>query len=75
MLLDRFRGPVIEEELCTKLTEIYKSMFEHTGEIESDEIQVLEELKNEFVQEELEWYMFFCIMCCILFLYCIFLIM
>lgn len=56
MLLDRFRGPVVEENLCTTLTDIYKSMFKHSKHFESDEIEALEELKNELVQEELEWY-------------------
>ncbi|CAH1646127.1 unnamed protein product [Spodoptera littoralis] len=56
MLLDKLRGSLIEEDLCTALTDIYKSMFNFCDEIISDEeYELMEELKNELVQEELEW--------------------
>lgn len=53
--MDRFRGPVAEQDLCKTITEIYKSMFDFNDATESDEVEILEELKNELVQEELDW--------------------
>uniref|UniRef100_A0A2H1WJF4 SFRICE_002419 n=1 Tax=Spodoptera frugiperda TaxID=7108 RepID=A0A2H1WJF4_SPOFR len=58
MLMDKLRGSLIEEDLCTALTDIYKSMFNFSDEIISDEeYELIEELKKELVQEELEWCM------------------
>ncbi|KOB78707.1 putative RPA interacting protein [Operophtera brumata] len=55
MLMDRFRGTVAEQDLCNTLTDIYKSVIDFNV-IENDELEILEELKNELVQEELDWW-------------------
>lgn len=57
MLLDKLRGSLVEKDLCSALTDIYKSMFNYSEEIiDDEEYELLEELKRELVQEELEWY-------------------
>lgn len=56
MLRDRFRGPLVEQDLNKTLTDIYKSMFDFKEDLDNDEVDILEELKSELVQEELDWY-------------------
>ncbi|KAJ8722771.1 hypothetical protein PYW07_003951 [Mythimna separata] len=56
LLMDKLRGSLIEQDLCNTLTDIYKSMFNFSEEIVDDEeYMLIEELKRELVQEELEW--------------------
>lgn len=57
MLMDKLRGSFIEKDLSNTLTDIYKSMFNYSDEIINDEeYELMEELKKELIQEELEWY-------------------
>lgn len=57
MLLDKFRGSVTESELHNTLTDIYRDTFNfHTENINDEEFAFLDEVKNELVQEELQWY-------------------
>lgn len=53
--MDRLRESLVEQDLSKTLTEIYNSMFEQDKLVENDELEILEEIKNELVQEELEW--------------------
>ncbi|PZC84370.1 hypothetical protein B5X24_HaOG204944 [Helicoverpa armigera] len=55
MLMDKLRGSLLEKDLCNTLTDIYKSLYNGAGEIDDEEYELMEELKNELVQEELEW--------------------
>ncbi|KAJ8725585.1 hypothetical protein PYW08_003768 [Mythimna loreyi] len=56
MLMDKLRGSLIEQDLCNTLTDIYKSMFNFSDEsIDDEEYLLMEELKKELIQEELEW--------------------
>ncbi|KPJ15033.1 RPA-interacting protein [Papilio machaon] len=56
MLLDKFRGSVDENELRDTLITIYKSMFGFPKFEEADEeSEVLDEIKNELIDEELQW--------------------
>ncbi|XP_053625331.1 RPA-interacting protein-like [Plodia interpunctella] len=57
LLLNRIRGTEAQTDLRDTLCDIYKSMFSFTNEETTDdeEIQILNEIKNELVQEELEW--------------------
>lgn len=61
MLLNRFRGAGEEAVLRDTLTEIYKNMFDfsNTPQIDDEEINILEDIKNELIQEEFEWYYIF----------------
>lgn len=61
MLLNRFRGAP-ENDLKTTLTDIYNRTFSNSCvEIQNefltdlDEIKILEEIKQELIQEELDW--------------------
>ncbi|XP_013186494.1 uncharacterized protein LOC106131828 [Amyelois transitella] len=57
LLLNRFRGTVIQTDLRSTLNEIYKSMFtfSHEETTDDEEIQLINEIKNELIEEELEW--------------------
>lgn len=56
MLLNKFRGPVAETDLKETLNEIYKSIPLSDDSNFELEYEVLEEIGNELVQEEMEWY-------------------
>lgn len=57
LLLNKFRGPVVETDLKETLNEIYKSIpFSDDANFEL-EYAVLEEIGSELVQEETEWYL------------------
>lgn len=55
--MDKLRGPLVEEDLCNTITDIYKSMFNYTNgiDINDEELEIMEELKKELIQEEMEW--------------------
>ncbi|XP_063378044.1 uncharacterized protein LOC134665135 [Cydia fagiglandana] len=57
MLLNRLRGT--ETDLRETLTDIYKSMFNFSAEttITDEENEIMEEIRNELVQEELQWWL------------------
>lgn len=56
--MDKLRGPLVGQDLCNTITDIYKSMFNYTNgiEINDEEYEIMEELKKELIQEEMEWY-------------------
>lgn len=57
--MDRLRGQLIEKDLCNTLTDIYKSMFNLSDEvIDDEEYEIMEEVKKDLIQEELEWFVF-----------------
>lgn len=55
--MNRFRGTATETDLRDTLTDIYKSMFNFSDEhtLDGEEQDLLEEIKSELVQEELQW--------------------
>ncbi|XP_047988607.1 RPA-interacting protein-like [Leguminivora glycinivorella] len=57
MLLNRLRGT--ETDLRETLTDIYKSMFSFSADttITDEENIIMEEIRNELVQEELQWWL------------------
>lgn len=58
MLINRFRGTINDTNLHNTITEIYKNMFDITNApIDEEEMTVLEEIKEELVQEELKWWL------------------
>ncbi|KAJ2952807.1 hypothetical protein O0L34_g7167 [Tuta absoluta] len=59
LLLNRFRGSVEEMDIRNTLTEIYKSMFNFSNDyaVDDEETKLLEEIRNELVQEELQWWL------------------
>lgn len=65
MLINRFRGSG-ETDLKMTLTNIYNKTFgSYYNEIKKEvmnnieEIEILEEIKQELIQEELDWYLSF----------------
>lgn len=56
MLLDKFRESFNEQDLCTTLTDLYKSVIIYSEETDDIEERCLEQFKNEIIQEELEWW-------------------
>ncbi|CAK1581995.1 unnamed protein product [Parnassius mnemosyne] len=59
ILLNKFRGTVAESEIRDTLTEIYKNMFNFSplGDVDEQENNVLEEIKNELIEEEIQWWL------------------
>lgn len=57
LLLNKFRGPVVETDLKETLNEIYKSIPFSDDDNFDLEYDVLEEIGSELVQEETEWYL------------------
>ncbi|CAG9783681.1 unnamed protein product [Diatraea saccharalis] len=56
-LLTRFRGAIEESDLHSTLTEIYRDLFNFSDtSVNEEEVEVLEEIKQELVQEEVDWY-------------------
>ncbi|XP_028160815.1 RPA-interacting protein [Ostrinia furnacalis] len=58
-LMNRFRGTVEEFALHNTLTEIYNNMFDlsNVPQVDHEDVEVLEEIKNELIQEEMDWYL------------------
>ncbi|XP_030024274.1 RPA-interacting protein [Manduca sexta] len=54
-LIDRLRGSLDEKELCGKLTEIYANEC-NDQIIDNEELELLEEIRKELIQEELDWW-------------------
>ncbi|KAM3963582.1 RPA-interacting protein [Aphomia sociella] len=57
MLLNKFRGSHIGTEIHNTLNDIYKSMFKFSDIhlTDEEEMEILEEIKKELIQEELQW--------------------
>ncbi|XP_038215611.1 RPA-interacting protein-like [Zerene cesonia] len=57
MLMNKFRGPLAGDNLHQTLTKLYKDTFNFTEDfsVYEEDIEVLEEIKKELIQEELEW--------------------
>ncbi|CAK1552107.1 unnamed protein product [Leptosia nina] len=57
MLLNRLRGPEVASDLRGKLTDLYKDMFDSINlSLNEEENDVLEVIKQELIQEELDWF-------------------
>ncbi|XP_075969500.1 RPA-interacting protein alpha [Anticarsia gemmatalis] len=56
MLMDKLRGNLTETDLCNTLTNIYKNMFRPDELIDDEELEIMDEIRHELVQEELEWW-------------------
>ncbi|CAH0604632.1 unnamed protein product [Chrysodeixis includens] len=56
-LMDKLRGPIIEEDLHQTIIDIYKSMFNYSNgiDVNDEEYEIMEELRKELIQEEMEW--------------------
>ncbi|CAG4981286.1 unnamed protein product [Parnassius apollo] len=59
ILLNKLRGTVAESEIRDTLTKIYKNMFNFPplGDIDEEENDVLEEIKNELIEEQIQWWL------------------
>ncbi|XP_045785131.1 RPA-interacting protein A-like [Maniola jurtina] len=63
MLLNRFRGSSVETDLRSTLTNIYNEIFNDSSNeclktellLDSEETKILEEIKQELIQDELDW--------------------
>ncbi|XP_023943037.1 RPA-interacting protein [Bicyclus anynana] len=63
MLMNRFRSTAGETELRSTLTNIYNDIFQDSNIeslkseilLDSEEMKILEEIKQELIQEELDW--------------------
>ncbi|KAL4702505.1 hypothetical protein ACJJTC_001390 [Scirpophaga incertulas] len=58
ILMDRFRGADMEIDVKSTLKEMYKDVFNFTNFITEDEEEIIlfDEIKNELLQEEYEWW-------------------
>ncbi|XP_012544708.1 uncharacterized protein LOC101743725 isoform X2 [Bombyx mori] len=55
-LQDKFRELTFEKDnMCNVLKELYKEMIDFSEDILEIEDNILQEIKNELIQEELEW--------------------
>ncbi|XP_049867181.1 RPA-interacting protein-like [Pectinophora gossypiella] len=59
VLINKYRGAAEEAEFRKSLTDIYKSMFKYADVdlTDEEEVELMEIIKNELVQEELQWWL------------------